>query len=233
MTKYECQDCGTEFTQDDMDADDGANETGFRSYIHHISERVSPGEPMPAGQCNHCGALVHLVGDAETAPDEANETIDALVQAEAFIAGFKDDATQIGVADILAGLRAAMKREQAAPVMLAALKAIKRARGNCGASPFEQAACNLMDDAIAMAEGQATLAGNAAKPQAHLDLLAVLKLAVTDWPQFDAEPALRRPGCQEDGDGDVNGGDLVEWFGNWRRAFVLPAIAHAEGRANV
>ncbi|AMX93683.1 MULTISPECIES: hypothetical protein [Mesorhizobium] len=45
--------------------------------------------------------------------------------------------------------------ELAAPDMLAALKAIKRARGNCGASPFEQAACNLMDAAILKAEGEA------------------------------------------------------------------------------
>jgi hypothetical protein len=43
----------------------------------------------------------------------------------------------------------------AAPDMLAALKALKKARGNCGASPFEQAACNMMDAAIAKAEGRA------------------------------------------------------------------------------
>ncbi|AZO29362.1 hypothetical protein [Mesorhizobium sp. M1B.F.Ca.ET.045.04.1.1] len=42
--------------------------------------------------------------------------------------------------------------ELAAPDMLAALKAIKRARGNCGASPFEQEACDMMDKAIAKAE---------------------------------------------------------------------------------
>ncbi|TIW21323.1 MAG: hypothetical protein E5V63_29620 [Mesorhizobium sp.] len=48
--------------------------------------------------------------------------------------------------------RLASPLEQAAPDMLAALKAIKRARGNCGASPFEQAACNLMDEAIAKGE---------------------------------------------------------------------------------
>lgn len=40
--------------------------------------------------------------------------------------------------------------------MLAALKALKRARGNCGASPFEQAACDLMDEAIAKAEDRAS-----------------------------------------------------------------------------
>ncbi|TIS37522.1 MAG: hypothetical protein E5W95_18085 [Mesorhizobium sp.] len=111
-------------------------------------------------------------------PDHVNDTVDTLVQAESFISGFEDDEQQKDVGDILAGLRAAIPREQGRP-----------------------------------------------------DLLAVLKLAVTDWPQFDVESSLRRPGCQED-DVDVNGGDLVEWFGNWRRAFVLPAIAKAEGRAN-
>lgn len=54
--------------------------------------------------------------------DSPNDTVDALVQAEAFVAGFEGDATQEGVADILAGLRAAIQREQAAPDMLAALK---------------------------------------------------------------------------------------------------------------
>ncbi|KQW30771.1 hypothetical protein ASE36_00260 [Rhizobium sp. Root274] len=44
---------------------------------------------------------------------------------------------------------------EAAPDMLAALKAIKKARGNCGASPFEQAACRLVDSAIEKAEGRA------------------------------------------------------------------------------
>ena len=42
----------------------------------------------------------------------------------------------------------------AAPEMIEALRAIKKARGNCGASPFEQAACDLMDAAIAKAEGR-------------------------------------------------------------------------------
>lgn len=36
-----------------------------------------------------------------------------------------------------------------------ALKALKRARGNCGASPFEQAACDQMDAAILAFEGKA------------------------------------------------------------------------------
>lgn len=56
--------------------------------------------------------------------DEPNDTIDALIQAEAFVAGFEGDPTQTGVADILAGLRLAINREQAAPAMLAALEKI-------------------------------------------------------------------------------------------------------------
>ncbi|MER9768923.1 hypothetical protein NKJ09_22995 [Mesorhizobium sp. M0189] len=118
--------------------------------------------------------LTELMNFAAATPDHASDTVDALTQAESFISGFEDDPAQKGVADILAGLRAAIPREQARP-----------------------------------------------------DLLAVLKLAVTDWPQFGAAPALRSPGCQPEDDVEVNGGDLVEWFGNWRRAFVLPAIANA------
>ena len=36
-------------------------ENGFRSYIHHIQERVAPGDSMPAGQCNACIGLVFEV----------------------------------------------------------------------------------------------------------------------------------------------------------------------------
>lgn len=66
---YRCDDCGAEYTEDDIDSDD---EDGFRSYIHHINERVGPGEPMPAGQCS-CGSLVHLV-DADTSDSRIANT---------------------------------------------------------------------------------------------------------------------------------------------------------------
>jgi len=56
--------------------------------------------------------------------DDANDTIDALVQAEAFISGFEGDPLLDNVTDILAGLRLAITREQAAPTMLAALKLV-------------------------------------------------------------------------------------------------------------
>ncbi|BCG83369.1 hypothetical protein [Mesorhizobium sp. 113-3-3] len=239
----------------------------------------------------------HLVDIGDPVPDHASDTVDALVQAESFIRGFEDDELQEGIADILAGLRAAIPREQARPDMLAALHAVMRcAKGELERPVTQRApwgeAQRLVEAAIAKAEAAGTEASAPAMPdhasdlltalveldsvvsetppngtaadyhewtnaQASRlelawrkaraaiakaerqgpavrvsDLLAVLKLAVTDWPQFDAPPALRQPGCQPDGETDVNGGDLVEWFGNWRRAFVLPAIAKAEGRAN-
>lgn len=60
----------------------------------------------------------------EPAYDHANDTVDALVQAESFIAGFEDDEMQEGIADLLTGIRAAIKRERArqSPNVLAALK---------------------------------------------------------------------------------------------------------------
>ncbi|GAA2887855.1 hypothetical protein GGQ99_004752 [Aminobacter niigataensis] len=68
--------------------------------------------------------MIAAVAAMPVAPsaDDANDTVDALMQAEAFVAGFEGDPTQDGVADILAGLRAAIEREQAAPAMLAALR---------------------------------------------------------------------------------------------------------------
>ena len=48
-----CQNCGWHGTESD------ASEEG----ISDIFERVSPGEPMPAGECPKCGSLVHLTSE--------------------------------------------------------------------------------------------------------------------------------------------------------------------------
>lgn len=60
------------------------------------------------------------------------------------------------------------------------------------------------------------------------DILAALEMVVADWPQFDTASESLRPGCQPEEDAAVNGADLVEWFGNWRRDVVIPAIAKME-----
>jgi hypothetical protein len=59
--------------------------------------------------------------------DNPNDTVDALMMAERFVIGFEDDETQEGIADVLAGLRAAIRREQLRPVLLDALKALRSA----------------------------------------------------------------------------------------------------------
>lgn len=45
-------------------------------------------------------------------PADAIGTVEVLTKAESFISGFEDDPSQEGTADILAGLRAAIPREQ-------------------------------------------------------------------------------------------------------------------------
>jgi hypothetical protein len=45
----ECADCGGRCGESDLQR------------IRHLTERVLPGEPMPAGECPDCGALCHLV----------------------------------------------------------------------------------------------------------------------------------------------------------------------------
>ncbi len=64
-------------------------------------------------------ALVHA--------DNPNDTVDALMMAERFVIGFEDDETQEEIADILAGLRAAIRRERLRPVLLDALKELRAA----------------------------------------------------------------------------------------------------------
>lgn len=63
------------------------------------------------------------------------------------------------------------------------------------------------------------------------DLLGMLNEAVTTWPQFDAQTELPLPGVSPEDSNTVNGGDLVEWFGEWR-ARTSALVAKAEGRAN-
>lgn len=63
------------------------------------------------------------------------------------------------------------------------------------------------------------------------DMLAALRKALDDWPQFDAESAPLAPGCIPDEVEPVNGGDLVEWFAQWRET-AKAVFAKAEGRAN-
>lgn len=60
-------------------------------------------------------------------PDNPNDTVDALMMAERFVIGFEDDEVQDGIADILAGLRAAIRRERLRPVLLDALKELRSA----------------------------------------------------------------------------------------------------------
>ncbi|MBS7703285.1 hypothetical protein [Chelatococcus asaccharovorans] len=60
-------------------------------------------------------------------------------------------------------------------------------------------------------------------------MLALLMRAVNDWPQFAvASDTPPQPGCQPDDNNSVNGGDLVEWFGEWVTT-VREVVAKAEG----
>jgi hypothetical protein len=49
----ECQNCGKRWTEDEL-----------LLPIPHLEERVSPGEPMPSGECPECRALCHTYGKA-------------------------------------------------------------------------------------------------------------------------------------------------------------------------
>lgn len=107
----------------------------------------------------------------EAASVPADPAAEALRRAESFIAGFEDDETQEGIADLLATIRAAIAGAPADPV-----------RDAAG------------------------------------DMLALLKGALEAWPEIDT-------------DEEINGGDMVEWFGDFAER-AAGIIAKAEGRAN-
>ncbi len=84
-------------------------------------------QALASGTSNGDGAPRSDIDSAVVPPDNPNDTVDALMMAERFIVGFEDDEAQEGIADILAGLRAAIGRERLRPVLLDALKELRSA----------------------------------------------------------------------------------------------------------
>jgi hypothetical protein len=84
-------------------------------------------QALASGKSDGDGAPRPHIDSVVVPPDNPNETVDALTMAERFVAGFEDDETQEGIADILAGLRAAIRRGRLRPVLLDALKELRSA----------------------------------------------------------------------------------------------------------
>jgi len=84
-------------------------------------------QALASGTSNGDGAPRSDIDSAVVPPDNPNDTIDTLMMAERFVAGFEDDEAQDGIPDILAGLRAAIRRERLRPVLLDALKELRSA----------------------------------------------------------------------------------------------------------
>jgi len=88
----------------------------FRKRDHALtSDALSRVDPSPD------------IGATNVHADSPNDTLDALIAAERFIAGFEDDEMQGCVCDILAGLHAAIRRERLRPVILDALRELRSA----------------------------------------------------------------------------------------------------------
>jgi len=51
--KVECGNCGKVWDEEEL--------TRVFPDIPDLTERIAPGEPVPAGECPECGALVHVV----------------------------------------------------------------------------------------------------------------------------------------------------------------------------
>ncbi|MES0071891.1 hypothetical protein [Mesorhizobium sp. M0058] len=124
---------------------------------------------------NDADEAMHATGDgwltdemvAADAPIHRSDTVDALTQAESFISGFEDDELQEGIGDILAGLRAAIQREQARPdimqvlyivredLLAAASDVLDNANRKDGEYPRLMAAKEHVERVMGKAEGQA------------------------------------------------------------------------------
>jgi hypothetical protein len=84
-------------------------------------------QALASGTPNGDGAPRPDIDSVVVPPDNPNDTVDALMMAERFVAGFEDDEAQDGIPDILAGLRAAIRRERLRPVLLDVLKELRSA----------------------------------------------------------------------------------------------------------
>lgn len=82
---------------------------------------------LASGTSNGDSAPRPHINSAVVPPDNPNDIVDALMMAERFATGFEDDETQEGIVGILAGLRAAIRRERLRPVLLDALKELRSA----------------------------------------------------------------------------------------------------------
>lgn len=82
---------------------------------------------------------------------------------------------------------------------------------------------------------QRVLAARVAKEAAEGQALALLQSALADWPQFDVPTRLLAPGCipeELEEAGEVNGGDMVEWFGEFREKAKAIVAGMAPARDN-
>lgn len=94
---------------------DSAVEVVRRALLEHLPSCTDDGDREPDIQVE------------DVLADHPNDTTDALIAAERFVSGFEDDFTQEGIADLLAGLRAAIRRERLRPFLLDALKGLRAA----------------------------------------------------------------------------------------------------------
>lgn len=94
---------------------DSTAEIVCRTLLEHLPSCIDDGNATPVIQVE------------EVRADHLNDTTDALIGAERFVSGFEDDVAQVGIADILAGLRAAIRRERLRPYLFDALKGLRAA----------------------------------------------------------------------------------------------------------
>jgi len=132
-----------------------------------------------------------------------DKIISALTAAESFISGFEDDELQEGIPELLASIRAAMALESAAPALLdAAATALPYVENAEKDSAYKAGAVKAnvrkIRRAIERAEGRTP-------PDFEDGMRLLITRAIVEWQYFDE---------------DVSGADLVEWFGEWRRAAI-------------
>lgn len=89
----------------------------------------------------------------------------------------------------------------------------------CGALVDKDVADKLEECATVADRAQRVLSARLLADAVDGVALALLKSALADWPQFDVPTRLLEPGCipeEMEEAGEVNGGDMVEWFGEFR-----------------
>jgi DNA-directed RNA polymerase subunit M/transcription elongation factor TFIIS len=123
ITILRCDNCGEEYPEtapEQWDETRGVGQVKPLHLIHHLTERLDPGSPVPHGECNQCGAFVYA--EEKTVPSKPACDAEAAIY-NAIAPHLQDDDN--AAHDALGKVAEIIDREAGIPEMLAELERLR------------------------------------------------------------------------------------------------------------